>query len=232
MTISPALLKRLSALEVSPEVMREMLAILADAMAAEEERLAKQRDRKARQRQRLSRDRHGTEDDVTGQSRGHTPPPKESSPQTPFKEITPTPVFASRTPRAREDTTDFDAFWAAYPHKVGKADARLKFPKALEKAALPELLAGLQRYIAEKPPDRSWCNPATWLHQERWGDQPAPVTNGHARPNGTGPPRQKSVITLAAEGLRRRGLIPEKGMEDEQFTGPSLDLSTTKTSDA
>jgi hypothetical protein len=85
MTISPATLKRLSALDAPPEVIREVLSILADAMAADEERLAKQRDRKARQRQRMSRDSHGTEEDVTGQSQGQSRgqlPPKERN-QTP-----------------------------------------------------------------------------------------------------------------------------------------------------
>jgi hypothetical protein len=49
------------------------------------------------------------------------------------------------------------------------------------------------------------------------------------RPNGHGPPpKEKSVITLAAEAMRRRGMIPEKGIEDEQFTGPSIDLTATQ----
>jgi hypothetical protein len=29
-----------------------------------------------------------------------------------------------------------------------------------------------RRYIG-KTDDRPWCNPATWLNQERWADQPA-----------------------------------------------------------
>jgi hypothetical protein len=118
-------------------------------------------------------------------------------------------------------------FWTAYPNKVGKPDARLKFQKALEKANVPEILAGLQRYIADKPPDRSWCNPSTWLHQERWNDRPAFVANGHTRPSGTGPPRQKSVIALAAEDIRFYQ-NPKKSIEDEQFAGPAIDLTAAK----
>jgi hypothetical protein len=34
------------------------------------------------------------------------------------------------------------------------------------------LMDGLARYVA-KTDDRPWCNPATWLHQARWEDQPA-----------------------------------------------------------
>jgi hypothetical protein len=103
MTISPAILKRLSALDAPPGVMREMLSILADAMAGEEERLAKQRDRKARHRERMSRDGHGTEDHVTGQSQGQSQgqlPPKERN-QTPHvselrSDTTPVPKTTPR----------------------------------------------------------------------------------------------------------------------------------------
>jgi hypothetical protein len=35
------------------------------------------------------------------------------------------------------------------------------------------LLAGVRRYIATKPEDHPWCNPATWLNQGRWEDEPA-----------------------------------------------------------
>jgi hypothetical protein len=36
------------------------------------------------------------------------------------------------------------------------------------------IVEGLHRYISAKPPDRSWLNPATFLNQRRWEDQPAP----------------------------------------------------------
>jgi hypothetical protein len=40
------------------------------------------------------------------------------------------------------------------------------------------LLAALRRYVDTKPPDRHWCNPATWLNQGRWDDEPAPSPRG------------------------------------------------------
>lgn len=67
-------------------------------------------------------------------------------------------------------TLPFDQFWAVYPNKVGKGDARAKFAKALKKTSLEAILAGLERYRAKRD-DRPWCNPATWLHQERWLDE-------------------------------------------------------------
>lgn len=64
-------------------------------------------------------------------------------------------------------------FWSAYPHKVGKAAAQKEFGKAYTRATLDEIMAGLDVY-AHKTDDRPWCNPSTWLHQDRWKDKPAP----------------------------------------------------------
>jgi hypothetical protein len=200
------IVRALVAAGASPEM------IVAAVEAAERSQIAKQQERLLKQRERTRRWRENaqsvTSRDVTidvGDVTSHhvTLPPspdKETSPGPP-KEINPNPVFASQTPCAREDTAEFVEFWAAYPNKVGKPDARLKFQKALEKAELPEILAGLHRYVTGRPPDRPWCNPATWLHQERWNDQPAFVATGHAKPNGTGPPKRGSA---ALSELARR----------------------------
>lgn len=78
-----------------------------------------------------------------------------------------------RSQRAREADAVFDQWWREYPNKVGKPDAKKKYGIALNKASAGELLEGLRQYVSSKPPDRQWCNPATWLHQERWRDEPA-----------------------------------------------------------
>jgi len=79
----------------------------------------------------------------------------------------------TRASRAPSNSVEFDRWWAGYPDKVGKGAARKAFHKALTKTSLDQLLAGIERYKATKPPDRPWCNPATWLNQERWLDVPA-----------------------------------------------------------
>ena len=66
----------------------------------------------------------------------------------------------------------FDYFWLIYPHKVGKGAARKAFNSAIKKTDHQTLIRGVEGYRATKPPDRSWCNPATWLNQERWTDEP------------------------------------------------------------
>ncbi len=76
------------------------------------------------------------------------------------------------------DPSEFEIFWAAWPHRVGKSDAVKKFASARKRASLEEILAGVQRYIRDKPPDRDYLNPATFLNQNRWEDQPAKVQHG------------------------------------------------------
>lgn len=80
--------------------------------------------------------------------------------------------------RTRETDAEFDErFWPAYPHKVGKPDARKAFRRARKAHPLAAILFGLDRYIAEKPGERPWLNPATFLNQERFNDQPASTEN-------------------------------------------------------
>jgi hypothetical protein len=77
------------------------------------------------------------------------------------------------SPRDENRHTAFDAWYATFPHKVGVAAARRAFDSALRKASLETLIDGVRAYVASKPPDRPYCNPATWLNQERWLDSPA-----------------------------------------------------------
>lgn len=80
----------------------------------------------------------------------------------------------------------FNQFWARYPHKVGKhgdKGARKYFERVMNGGAnFDSIMAGLERYIATKPADRPWCNPATWLNQGRWKDELA--VDGTAQPVG------------------------------------------------
>lgn len=90
----------------------------------------------------------------------------------------------------------FEAWWPLYPEKVGKGAARKAFLKALAKTSLDQLIAGVERYKATKPIDRPWCNPSTWLNQERWLDVPASngaYSNGGELPFG-GPPKEPPPI--------------------------------------
>ncbi len=101
--------------------------------------------------------------------------PKDVSPKPP-SEITPSPSPPS-VPKGTSSPklAGFDRFWEAYPEKTGKGAARKAFPLAMAKISSFDpldfvILPALQRYRERKPVDRPWCNPATWLNQERWLD--------------------------------------------------------------
>lgn len=83
----------------------------------------------------------------------------------------------------RAGGVEFDeVFWPEYPNKVGKPKAASAFATARRAASLNEIMDGLRRYIGSKPADRSWLNPATFLNQARWSDEPAPVAQSRAPP--------------------------------------------------
>jgi len=94
----------------------------------------------------------------------------------------------------------FDEWYALYPHKVQRGAAEKAWPKARAIATLPELMAGLKRYIASKPPDRPYLNPATWLNGKSWMNQPAEVT---PLARGSPPGTNKSFSSFLLNDLRQ-----------------------------
>lgn len=108
------------------------------------------------------------------------------------------PLEGKEEARAREPA-EFDAFWKAFPRKVGKGDARKAWAKAKTRPDLEAILSAINRYIAAKPPDRSYCNPSTWINQERWEDvHDDPASNRVSRNN----PHQALVNGFAAASAR------------------------------
>ncbi len=139
---------------------------------------------RARKAQSITRDvTSDANSDVTSDvTPGSSLPPKNNN-QTP---ISPTSSSSLRSdePRARDLRFEFEQeFWPAYPHKVGKPAALRAFGPARKRASLEDILAGLGRYKRDKPPDRAWCNPATFLNQDRFADEPA-APSARAGPNG------------------------------------------------
>lgn len=70
---------------------------------------------------------------------------------------------------------EFAHFYAVYPNKQGRPDAMKAYKTVRRSSTLDEIMVGLHRYVQSKPLDRPWLNPATFLRQERFRDQPAPV---------------------------------------------------------
>ena len=105
--------------------------------------------------------------------------------------------------RASDHDHEFqDTFWPAYPCKKAKPKALAAFKSQRKAHSLETIMAGLQRYIREKPPDRSWLYPVTFLNQERFNDEPEPrpaFSNGPGRRHR--PPEPTTTRDAAAANL-------------------------------
>jgi len=68
---------------------------------------------------------------------------------------------------------DFEAFWSAYPRKVGKGQAKRAFGAAIRKTTIGAILAALETAQFSADP-RYQPHPATWLNGDRWLDESDP----------------------------------------------------------
>ena len=90
------------------------------------------------------------------------------------------------TPQKTPMGERFDRFWASYPNKTGKQAALKTWSKLKPSAELTESILAAVEY--QKTWDR-WTkdggryipNPATWLNQGRWEDEP-PDSAAHTAP--------------------------------------------------
>ena len=82
--------------------------------------------------------------------------------------------------RAGGASERFDRFWKAYPKKVGKGAAEKAFAKYKPDDALVEQMI---RAVETAKRTEQWRkdggqyipNPATWLNQKRWEDEPPEI---------------------------------------------------------
>jgi hypothetical protein len=82
---------------------------------------------------------------------------------------------AGRPMSARERSDAFDRFWAIYPRRVSKRDARKAFDQALPRASPAAILAGAERYRDDPNRVLRFTKyPATWLNRDCWEDDPEP----------------------------------------------------------
>ena len=107
---------------------------------------------------------------------------------------------------------EFHEFWARYPNKVGKPVAERAFVKALKVAEWHEIRLGLALYV-NKTDDRPWCNPATWLNQQRWNDLPADTPKARPRHGGN-----------TVEEIANRMLAEIEGEENEQISSSQSNI--------
>lgn len=109
------------------------------------------------------------------------------------RSVTPTPTRPDPTNNnTSADAADFDAFWAEYPRKIGKAAAAKAYAKAHRDTPADTILAGLRNAVAvwaaSRTEERFIPHASTWLNGGRWTDeQPVlpgtPTTGGPSRPS-------------------------------------------------
>jgi 5-methylcytosine-specific restriction endonuclease McrA len=185
----------------------------------------KDRDRKAFVRG-MSKGNPRTSEDNRETSADTPAPNREVSP-TPPLEINPTPTTSLRSVSvsAREA---FDRFWSVWPNKVGRPSAERSFAKVA--AEVDAIVSGVAAYVREKPADRPWLNPATFLNQRRWEDRPAaPPCGARAGPNGS----KQSRLDRDADYIRKMMGTddePRPNQAPDFFDGPTIDAVATRVS--
>lgn len=81
----------------------------------------------------------------------------------------------SKAALAKQIAEDFSEWYEAYPKHIGRGAATNAYSRARKNGATAEeLLAGARRYAAERKGEdpKFTAQPATWLNQERWTDDP------------------------------------------------------------
>jgi hypothetical protein len=107
----------------------------------------------------------------TGDARVGTPvtPPRDTG--------VPLTITTELDPENIEPVNDINAqfndFWAVYPRKKGKGQARKAFEKAIAKTDLETILAGVAAYVdnVDMSDPQFIAHPSTWLNGERWEDE-------------------------------------------------------------
>ena len=97
----------------------------------------------------------------------------------------------------------FETWWTAYPLKKGKGEARAAYVKACKKVSGERLQEAVEDFRDDPNKGDTYLpNPATWLNQERWDDDPYQVLAVKAR-----------KMTNAEEGA----LLSQKYREEESL---------------
>jgi hypothetical protein len=158
--------------------------------------------------------------DTMTQERKGSIPPKERIFLSSLEESSSLKLEVDSEEQASGRGWNFENFWNLYPQKVGKGDARRAFVRVQKSKSVmfSDLMAGLRRYLA-KTDERPWCNPSTWLNQERWTDQPAIGEQNGTRHRPTGDLYSVASDLIGLAEKRERQAI----FGDE--SGPIIDIN-------
>jgi hypothetical protein len=137
----------------------------------------------------------------------------------PFEGFPPiSPRAVSKPSKVKKQTAEpegFAEFWSIYPRKIARGAARGAFSRALEKAPVPEIIAGARRYAhaREGEDPRFTKHPATWLRAEGWLDEPEPP--GRRRRNSNGRDQHRHTQSLAEIAMGSGGREQDADTESD-----------------
>lgn len=102
----------------------------------------------------------------------------------------------------------FAEFYERFPRHMKPRDAETAYKAALKRASHAEIMAGVDRLVADPnlPPKDLIPYPATWLRADGWKNDPY-----EPRSNGQGPPRDNALAIwqgAATKGGDVRGSLP------------------------
>jgi len=109
----------------------------------------------------------------------------------------------------------FNSFWKIYPKKRGKGKAEESFAKKVTSQLIYDaVMAGLEKHLGcadwEKEGGQFIPNPATWLNQRRWEDEPEAGNRGN-RADGHDP----EIYEAAVERQRLARVAARKEASDD-----------------
>lgn len=139
----------------------------------------------------------------------HSPEPfPDPRPSEPHREPEPFPVLIAPglpVPYARVAySPDYEAFWQAYPRRVGKKAAYAAWRQAIREIDPGLIIAAAERYASDPNREPQFtAHPQTWLNQGRWDDEPLPSRGTR---QGTGGERRMDAYAAIAAKLGQRGI--------------------------
>lgn len=138
-------------------------------------------------------------------------PPPLPSPR-PLTNTPPIPPTVLSVARAQRTRAEFDQWWPHYRHKVGKPEALKAFLKVSPEISLDFLIARTDRYFERlaQPNAPNPCNPATWLNQARWDDEPMDGGNRNGKHNASFPGRPGPLTSAERDDCVRRAVSGER----------------------
>jgi hypothetical protein len=147
---------------------REREATEEIARLVEEDRQRKEKRAEQKRKERMSRDSSATVAPPVARQSSDPSPLNGSPPTTYIRNIDNPPSLNTLTNNRHQPL--FDAFWKAYPRKVGKGQAQKAWLVAVRKADPERIVEGVERY--PWPDDPAFVpHASTWLNGQRWEDE-------------------------------------------------------------